>query len=266
MKTSPRFLAPGIFILALLASCRDPELESLQAENHTRKMTAELQRQHREDRQALAARMASLERARELLSAELEAARVVSGSPPLEDPASAAPVSDSLAVSGPEEDDDYTAKQKRKISTYQAKGLGGIPPEISAEIVRRARRDTRSWAALDDIGAQKEGYLTVQAFAVTDTDMLRDDRDQLVYALKREHPGDWASMARQLHQQVDAWKVLEEWKLRGVPGLETWETEAVLCGVRAKYPYDWSSALQAVGEEARRMVAGREKVALRSRN
>jgi hypothetical protein len=255
MKTNPRFSARRLLLLlsftciaGCLSSCKDPVLEASRERRVERNETFELQKQHRAELKALNERIASLEASQQVREEAPEA------EPPPLPPEELAPI---VAEEPEEEEDSLKARDRRKIATYQQKGLTGVPKEISEEIVRRARRDTRSWAALDEIDAQSEGYRTVQAFATTDTKMLREERDELVFAVKRQYPNDWAAMAREIHAQTDAWKVIEEWKAKGVPGLKPWESETVLYAVSERYPYDWSAALADVAEQSRNEVQAR---------
>lgn len=254
MKTNPRFSARlPLFLLLLsvagsLSSCKDPVLEASRQREESRKKAEELKKQHRAELKELNDRIASL---------EAEAAPP----PPAADMEpelptlypEAAPVDPDDEKGG----DSLTAQNKRKIAAYQEKGLTGVPKEISAAIVRRARRETRSWAALDEIEAQAEGYRTVQSFAKENTGMLREERDELLNAVQRQHPNDWASMAKEIHAQSDAWQTLAEWKVKGVPGLKPWESTEVLSKARELYPYDWSAAIGAVADEAKQEVTAR---------
>ena len=260
MKTNPRFSARlPVLLLSIsciagsLSSCRDPAVEASRQRRESRREAAELKEQHRAELKELNERIASLETGTQELADELDAEPMAQ---PPEELASEEPAVVE-AVPDEEEEDSLKARDRRKIGSYQQKGLSGVPAEISAEIVRRARRDTRSWAALDEIDAQSEGYRTVQAFATTDTPMLREDRDELVFAVKRQHPNDWAAMAREIHAQTDAWKMLEEWKAKGVPGLRPWESDSVLRSVIESNRGDWSAALAAVAKESRKELTAR---------
>jgi hypothetical protein len=259
MKTNSRFSARLPLLLLLLScvagslsSCRDSAIEASRQRRDSHAEAAEVKKQHRAELKELNARIASLEAGKE------EAGDPFAIEPPPLPPEELAPEPPSAVAAEPdEEEDSLDARDRRKIGTYQQKGLAGVPPEISAEIVRRARRDTRNWAALDEIDAQSEGYRTVQAFAVTDTKMLREERDELVFAVKRQFPNDWASMAREIHAQTDAWKVLEEWKVTGVPGLRPWESIAVLEAAANRYPFDWKAAIADVAEQSQKEVQAR---------
>ncbi len=240
-------------ISASLCSCDDAEIANLRAERRVRAAVAELRKARRAVMQSLSTRLASLEEHNGSLAAQLEDAMTASGNAVTPTLAQAGPA-EPLSV-GPDEAPD---PEQRKIATYRQNGISGVPPQIAAEILRKAGRDTRSWAALEQIEAEGAGYRTVQAFALSQTKMLREDRDELVSAAKREHPGEWAKMACHIEEQVDAWTILEEWKVKGVPGLESWESEAVLCAAAERYRYDWASSLHAVKEASRAEVAGRE--------
>jgi len=260
MKTNPRFstrlpllLSVSCIAAGSLSSCKDPEFEATRQRWQDRNEMAELRKQHRAELQALTERIAALEAGNQDLADQLQA--IPLPPPPeemVQDPST-------LTAEAPanEEDDDLASRDRRKIGAYQQKGLTGVPAEISGEIIRRARRDTRSWAAVDEIEAQAEGYRTVQSFATTEGKMLREERDELVFAVNRQHPNDWAAMAREIQAQTDAWKVLEEWKAKGVPGLKSWESEAVLYSAAESYPYDWSSALTSVAELSQKEVFAR---------
>jgi transcriptional regulator with XRE-family HTH domain len=239
-----------VCIGSTLCSCGDHEIDRLGAERRNREAMAELRKSHREEMKQLADRIGALEQNNSSLLVQLEQARTA-GSIAL--PVAAAEIPASVAV------EDDGSPEARKIATYQQTGLSGVPAPVAAEILRKARRDPRSWAALEDIEAEGAGYRTVQAFAASQTKMLREDRDQLVAAAKREHPGDWSEMARFIDRQVDAWTILEEWKVKGVPGLETWESEAVLCGALESFPYNWACALDAVAQASRGEIAGRDR-------
>jgi hypothetical protein len=256
MKTNPRFSARLPLLLLVmsciagcLSSCKeDPAVAAIRQRQEARHEVAELRKQHRAELRELTERIAGLEAGKQELETEPMA-------PPPEELSAEEPAV--VETVPDEEEDSLEARNRRKIGTYQQKGLTGVPAEISAEIVRRARRETRSWAALDEIEAQSEGYRTVQAFATADTGMLRGERDELLFAVKREHPNDWAAMAKEIDAQTDAWKTLEEWKAKGVPGLRPWEGDAVLRDVAERFPYDWSAALAAVAEESRQEVTTR---------
>jgi hypothetical protein len=213
-------------------------LEASRERRVERNEKVELQKQHRAELRELNERIASLE------AGQQEQEKAPEAEPP---PLPPEELGQAVAEEPDEEEEDsLKARDRRKIATYQQKGLTGVPPEISEEIIRRARRDTRSWAALDEIDAQSEGYRT-----------LREERDELVFAVQRQYPNDWAAMAREIHSQTDAWKVIEDWKLKGVPGLKPWESETVLYAVSERYPYNWSAALTDVAEEARKEVQAR---------
>ncbi len=252
MKTNPRFSARlPLFLLLLslegsLTSCKDPVLEASRQREESRKKAEEVKKQHRAELKELNERIASLEAAPPPPPPEMEPEL-----PTLYPDAATADPDDEKGG------DSLTAQNKRKIATYQEKGLSGVPKEISAAIVRRAQRETRSWAALDEIEAQAEGYRTVQTFAKEDTGMLREERDELLNSVQRQHPNDWAAMAKEIHAQADAWQTLAEWRVKGVPGLKPWESSEVLATAREQYPYDWAAAIGAVAEESKKEVTAR---------
>lgn len=259
MKTNPRFSARLPFLLlslsclaGSLSSCKDSAIQASQQRRDLRAEEAELKKQHRAELKELNGRIANLEAHKEELE---DPFGLGPPPPPPEEMAQDQP--EPVVAEPDEEEDSLDARDLRKIGAYQKKGLAGVPPEISAEIIRRARRDTRSWAALDEIDAQSEGYRTVQDFATADGKMLREERDELVFAVKRQHPNDWAAMAKEIHTQTDAWKVLEEWKVNGVPGLRPWESAAVLSAAADRNPFDWSAAVADVAEQSQKEVQSR---------
>lgn len=255
MNSFARFSAglAMIGIAAMLGSCEDPEPESRQTERRAREALAELKKSHRTEMAALESRLARLEQDNGALAIQLEEAAESRVAGPIGETAVTVENRPDLL------DEEASPMPERKIATYRKAGISGVPTAVAAEILRKAGRDSRSWAALEEIEAQGAGYRAVQAFATQEGPLLRDDRDELVAAAKREHPGDWSAMAQHIHEQVDAWKVLEEWKVKGVPGLYQFESEAVLCAVTSRYPCDWSAALAAVGEEAKAELRGRKR-------
>jgi hypothetical protein len=244
-----RARVPGLLVTIFagcLISCGDPPDTNASHAKEFRE--AELKKEHRKEIRQMYERIAALEETNSLLAAQVGEARlekVTALTKPTRIRANA--------------EEDETSPEIRKIASYRQNGLSGVPGPVAAEILRKAGRESRSWLALEDIEAEGAGYRAVQAFAASQTKMLREDRDELVNAAKREHPDDWSEMARFIDRQVDAWTILQRWKAEGVPGLETWESEAVLCGATEKFPFDWACALGSIAEASRGQIAGRGK-------
>lgn len=246
-----RACVPGLLVTIFagcLISCGDPPEDQVSHARASRESAEVQKKEHRKEMRQMYERIAALEETNSLLAAQvgearLEQVRALSKPPSIRAHA----------------EEDEASPEIRKIASYRQNGLSGVPGPVAAEILRKAGRESRSWLALEDIEAEGAGYRAVQAFAASQTKMLREDRDELVNAAKREHPDDWSEMARFIDRQVDAWTVLQRWKAEGVPGLETWESEAVLCGATEKFPYDWACALGTIADASRGQIAGRGK-------
>lgn len=245
----------GLLLPCFLTSCGERSDTGLEQVRRMREAETELRKAQRAELRELFQRIATLEEQNSSLAARLEQAG--DGGP-------AVARVELATITAHAEDDG--SPEAIKIASYRQNGLNGVPQEVAAEILRKARRETRTWLAVEDIEAEGAGYRRVQAFANSQTKMLREDRDQLVAAAKREHPGDWSEMACFIDKQVDAWTILEEWKVKGVPGLETWESEAVLCGATESFPYNWAYALEAVAKASRGQIAGRDRPRVRRRH
>lgn len=140
---------------------------------------------------------------------------------------------------------------EQKMADYEANGYEGVPPDIFAEILRKAKQGGSMGSYT--VESEAKGYLEFRKFSTAEDDVPKAVREQLVAMVQREQAGSWAGMTREINQQINDWRTIEGWKKDGVPGLAKEEGSLVISLAAKKYPTDWGMQRYEINNQAKEM-------------
>mgnify|MGYP000243974435 CR=1 FL=1 len=133
-----------------------------------------------------------------------------------------------------------------KLASYMTYGIEGIPKTISKPILDVAAQEKYAFSAVYEIERQAKGYLEFESFKKTPTRLPLNIKNAMIDRAMRERPGNWASMADELKNQVTGWNVIQGWYSTGVPGLTKQQSMSAIQEAMQVYPDNWEMQVSRV--------------------
>lgn len=138
------------------------------------------------------------------------------------------------------------------LADYRARGISGIPANISSAIIYKASSKRSANSAVREIEREAKAYLDVAAYDKPGTRIPLPVRDSISADAKRKYPGDWSMTADEISKQTAAWGTLQEWYRNGVPGMDSRQSTIAIQRAIRDHFNDWSMIIIDINDDANR--------------